>query len=436
MFAIQCIRGHLVSYRPAAKGRGARLSKILVENSLREMDALPPLGERHESPTFRVGRILILTIPHGAAHQRIADALHRAMLGVQPDLAIEVVNVLDLFPRWFCAYYNSYEIPLKYWPSLWGWIENMQHTKDSTGPGWLFRRAAIPLSEFLSAYQSDIVVVTEVGICELAAMAKRSMKNHFRLIASPPGVDIDRAWSQAEVDLYAVAPGEAAAQLRDLNVPVEKILACGVPVDPRFGSLPNKAEARKRLHVPAHSPLVVVEFGGAGHGKPQRILSELEKLDSAVHVVFIAGKNKKLELELLHRCAGRMNSHVFGWVDNIHEWMAAADILVGKPGGTTMMEAINSGLPLLAIDPLPGEERRNCEIIEDWGVGYWMRHFENLAPTIARILSDPNELDSLRQHALALARPYAAQEAAESIVRLWRQEAESSLIGKTEAVFG
>lgn len=412
------------------------MSKTLVENSLGEMDCVPSRYERRASETLRAGRILILTIPHGAAHQRIAAALKRAILGAQPDVAIEIVNVLDILPRWFCAYYNSYEIPLKYWPSLWGWIENMQHTKDSTGPGWLFRKAARRLSEFLFAYQADIVIVTEVGICELVAMVKRSTKIEFRLVASPPGVDIDRAWSQAEVDLYAVAPGEAAVQLRALNVPEEKILACGVPVDPRFGSLPNKAEARKRLQMAAHSPLVVVEFGGSGHGKPQRILSELEKLDQAVHVVFIAGKNKKLELELLHRCAGRMNSHVFGWVDNIHEWMAAADILVGKPGGTTMMEAIDSRLPLLAIDPLPGEERRNCEIIEDWGVGYWMKHFENLAPTIARILSDPNELDSLRQHALALARPYAAQEAAESIVRLLRQEAESSLIGKTEAVFG
>jgi processive 1,2-diacylglycerol beta-glucosyltransferase len=408
------------------------MSRIPVENSLREMDVLPPFHERHESEIFRTGRILILTVPHGAAHQRIADALKRALLGVHPDLAIEIVNALDHFPRWFSTYYNSYEIPLKYWPALWGWIENMQHTQVSTGPGWLFRKAARTLSQFLYAFHADIVIVTEVGICELVAMAKRSTETCFRLVASPPGVDIDRAWAQPEVDLYAVAPGEATAQLRALNVPDTKILTCGVPVDPLFGSLPSKAAAREHLQIGSNVPLVVVEFGGTGHGKPRRILAELEKLQQPVQVVFIAGKNKKLKLELLHRCAGHLNFRVFGWVDNIHEWMAAADILVGKPGGTTMVEAINSGLPLLATDPLPGEERRNCDLIEEWGVGYWVRYSQNLAPTIARLLADQNELDSLRQRALALARPCAAQEAAESILKLWRPSTEPSVKRKPE----
>lgn len=412
------------------------MSKTLVENSLGEMDCVPSRYERRASETLRAGRILILTIPHGAAHQRIAAALKRAMLGAQPDVAIEIVNVLDILPRWFCAYYNSYEIPLKYWPSLWGWIENMQHTKDSTGPGWLFRKAARRLSEFLFAYQADIVIVTEVGICELVSMVKRSTKIQFRLVASPPGVDIDRAWSQAEVDLYAVAPGEAAAQLRALSVPEEKILACGVPVDPRFGSFSNKGEARERLRVPVHVPLIMVEFGGAGYGKPRQILSELGKLNQDVNIVFVAGNNKKLELELRHRCAGLANCRVFGWIDNIHEWMAAADILVGKPGGTTMMEAVNSGLALLAIDPLPGEERRNCDMIEEWGVGYWIKHIENLSRTIASILADKNELDSLRQRARSLARPYAARAAAESIIRLRRHEAAPSLMVNTEVILG
>jgi processive 1,2-diacylglycerol beta-glucosyltransferase len=403
------------------------MSRTPVETHPRKMDVLPPFHERHENEIFRTGRTLILTVPHGAAHQRIADVLKRALLGVHPDLEIEIVNALDHFPRWFSIYYNSYEIPLKYWPALWGGIENMQHTQVSTGPGWLYRKAARHLSQFLCAFHADIVVVTEVGMCELVAMAKRSTETYFRLVASPPGVDIDRAWAQPEVDLYTVAPGEAAAQLRVLNVPDTKILTCGVPVDPLFGSVPCKSAARERLQIESNVPLVVVEFGGTGHGKPLRILSELEKLQKPVQVVFIAGKNKKLELELLHRCAGRLNFRVFGWVDNIHEWMAAADILVGKPGGTTLAEAINSGLPFLAIDPLPGEERRNCDLMEKWGVGYWVRNPQNLAPTIARLLSDQNELDGLRQRALALARPYAAQKAAESILKLWRPGAEPSV---------
>jgi processive 1,2-diacylglycerol beta-glucosyltransferase len=340
------------------------------------------------------------------------------MLAIHPDLAIEVVDALDHFPWWFRAYYNSYEIPLKYWPALWGWIENIQHTHRSTAPGWLFRRAARALSQFLQAVDPDIVIVTEVGICELVAMVKQSTEACFHLVAVPPGVDIDRAWAQPGVGLYSVAPGEAAAKLRALSVPDAKILACGVPIDPLFASLPDKTTARERLQIERSVPLVVVEFGGTGYGNPRRIVEELKKLQRPVQVVFISGKNQSLEMELLRLCAGRSHFRVLGWVDSIHEWMAAADLLVGKPGGITMMEAINSGLPLLAFDPLPGEERRNCDVVEKWGVGYWVKSFQDLAPTIARLLANREELQCLRKRAVALARPYAAQEATEAILKL------------------
>ena len=363
-------------------------------------------------------KILILTIPHGAAHQRVADALKRAMLAIHPDVAIEVVNVLDHTPWWFGAYYNFYEIPLKYWPALWGWIENIQHTHRSTGPGWLFRKAARALSQFFRAVDPDIVIATEVGICELVAIAKLSTERCFHLVAVPPGVDIDRAWAQAGVDLYCVAPGETAAKLRALSVPDNKILACGVPIDPLFASLPDEPTARQRLRIERDVPLVVVEFGGTGYGKPRRIMAELRKLQGPVQVAILSGKNLSLKVKLLRLCRGRSHFSVLGWVDNIHEWMAAADLLVGKPGGVVMMEAVNSGLPLLAFDPLPGEERRNCDLIERWRVGYWVRRSEGLASTIARLLANREELQCLRRRAVALGRPHAAREAAEAIYNL------------------
>ena len=71
-------------------------------------------------------KILILTVPHGASHQRASNALKTALLETQPEIRVEVVDALEHCTRWFRAYYNSYEIPLKYWPSLWQWIESLQ----------------------------------------------------------------------------------------------------------------------------------------------------------------------------------------------------------------------------------------------------------------------------------------------------------------------
>src|SRR3990172_7522069 len=114
-------------------------------------------------------RILILTVHHGSAHVRIANALKQALVELRPGMKVEVVDALAHCRSWFRAYYNSFAIPLKYWPSLWERIENAQHGGDSTGPLWLYRRGGKPLFDYIENFQPDIVVATEVGVCELTA---------------------------------------------------------------------------------------------------------------------------------------------------------------------------------------------------------------------------------------------------------------------------
>src|SRR5260370_15318039 len=119
---------------------------------------------------------------------------------------------------------------------------------------------------------------------------------------------------------------------------------------------------------------------------------------------------------------GEVNPYLreLGWVANMEEWMAVADLLVSKPGACTVAEAVNSGLPLLAFDPLPGEERRTCDLIEKWQVGHRVRRPSDLALALSELLASNEELQRLRANALKLARPRAAYEGSQPIIRLWR----------------
>jgi processive 1,2-diacylglycerol beta-glucosyltransferase len=365
-------------------------------------------------------RILILTIPHGAAHQRVAAALSKALLEIRPDLTVEIVNALLHCARWFRAYYNSYEIPLKYWPGLWGWIEGKQHSHTATGPSWLYRRGGTGLFRFIEQFKPDIVVATEVAICELAAMHKRERHAGYFLVGATAGVDVDRPWAQPEVDLYPVMPGDVAAQLEGAGVPRAKLLPCGVPIDPAFGSLPLRPEVRARLGVEQSLPLVLVLFGGGGHGKPRQIVAEIEKVAGPLQAVFVTGRNQQMEEHVRRQCEGRPQFRVLGWVNNMHEWLAAADLLVSKPGGMTVTEAINSGVPLLALDPLPGAEVRASALIEKWQVGLWLRKSGDLAPALSHLLAHPEEIERMRARARGLACPHAARDAAEAILERWQ----------------
>jgi len=363
-----------------------------------------------------MARILILTVSHGAAHRRVAVALKRALLDTDPSLTVDVEDILERVTGWFRAYYNSYEIPLRYWPRMWGWIEGVQHGGAATSPGWIYRRGGRPLFQFIESYRPDVVVATETGVLELAALAKR-LRGARWLLVGVDGLDVDRAWAQPEVDLYAVTLDPVAIDLKSWGVPAAKILACGMPLDPAFLKRSDRAAARRKLGVAPEASLVLVLFGGTGFGKPRVILSELAKVSQPFHAVLITGRNERLRREAV-AVASSTGHQVFGWVDNVHEWLAAADLVINKPSGLALLESMACGVPFLALDPLPGNERRHCDLIERWGVGRWIRNREALAPAVESLLADPDERQRMRERAKALSQPRAAYEAAEGILKL------------------
>jgi processive 1,2-diacylglycerol beta-glucosyltransferase len=363
-------------------------------------------------------RILILTLSHGGAHRRAADALRQALSELRPSAAVEVVDSLERCAYWFRAYYDSYQIPLRYWPSLWGWIENVQHQSKSTGPGWLYCWGAQPLFRFIEDFNPDVVVATEVGLCELAAMMKRKGRGSFRL-AAVELMAFYRAWIQPEVDLYLVTHEDLGAELAGAGAPGARIVCCGQPIDPAFASLPTREATRARLSVDPAVPMLLVLFGGAGFGNPRLILNELKRIKKSLQVVFITGKNERMEEEIRSLSKDLHLVRVLGWVDKIQEWMVAADLMVSKPGGATVAEGFACGLPMLIFNPLPGNEERTCGWIEKWEAGLWIRKAENLAPAIDRLLTNREELERLAKTGRALARPRAAYDAAEAILKLW-----------------
>jgi processive 1,2-diacylglycerol beta-glucosyltransferase len=362
-------------------------------------------------------KILILSLPHGAAHQRAAKALRAAFATLRPDAWVEVVDTLEHCTAWFRAYYNSYLIPLAIWPRLWRWIENQQHQWKSTSPGWIYRWGAQPLFRHLREFAPDVVIATEVGTCELVALYKRESRANFLLVGLEL-MDFNRAWIQPEVDLFLTTHVDLAAELVAHGASPKNVVTTGQPIDPVFASLPDRQTARDKLGIKQDVFQLLILFGGTGHGNPQRILAEVAKVEHPHEIVMVAGRNQRLEKRLRERFGSLPHMRVLGWVDNIEEWMVASDLMISKPGGGTLNEGFACGLPMLAFDPLPGNEERTCRWIEKWGAGIWIQNPQDLAPRIQSLLANPTQLGALRHKAAALARPHAARDGALATLEL------------------
>jgi processive 1,2-diacylglycerol beta-glucosyltransferase len=96
--------------------------------------------------------------------------------------------------------------------------------------------------------------------------------------------------------------------------------------------------------------------------------------------------------------------------------MAAADLILGKPGGLTTSEALAAGLPFAVVNPYPLQEEANTTFLLEHGVGFRIEPLSVLEYKLKRFLLDPNRRQNMQQQALRLAKPNAARQIIHSVL--------------------
>ena len=124
------------------------------------------------------------------------------------------------------------------------------------------------------------------------------------------------------------------------------------------------------------------------------------------------GKQLKRGLATLER---RHPTHILGFVTNMQEWMAAADLILSKPGGLTTSEALALGKPMFVLDPIPGQEAANSDFLLEHGAAGKVNRVEDLPFRLRQLLGSGKLVDMARA-ARALGRPDAASDICREVV--------------------
>jgi processive 1,2-diacylglycerol beta-glucosyltransferase len=198
----------------------------------------------------------------------------------------------------------------------------------------------------------------------------------------------------------------------------------GIPLMPEFSTKGNGAAIRSRLRLEKQAFTVLLASGAFGIGRVHEIvLSTLKAFESfpkkPFNLMIVCGNNEELILKLNQiEYPANVVAKVFGFVRNMHELMDAANVLISKAGGLTSAEAMAKGLPIIIVDPIPGQESRNAEIIVEHGAGWQALDYHNLRYKLERIINEPALLQRAQQSTQALAKPKAAIEILEDVYSL------------------
>eukprot|EP01024_Parvocaulis_polyphysoides_P047388 TRINITY_DN44928_c0_g1_i4.p2 TRINITY_DN44928_c0_g1~~TRINITY_DN44928_c0_g1_i4.p2 ORF type:complete len:389 (+),score=76.00 TRINITY_DN44928_c0_g1_i4:1-1167(+) len=186
----------------------------------------------------------------------------------------------------------------------------------------------------------------------------------------------------------------------------EQIVVHGLPIRPVFSSpLPPKENLRKKLEMDQNLPGVLLIGGGEGMGKIEATVDAIAaKVGASCQVVVICGRNKSL-VQKLQSKNYPMHLVVTGFVDNMHEYMGACDVIVTKAGPGTIAEALILGLPILLNGNVPCQEEGNIPYVVDNGVGAFERNPKKIAQILMEWLQDGKKLAEMSQNSKALGKP-------------------------------
>jgi processive 1,2-diacylglycerol beta-glucosyltransferase len=287
----------------------------------------------------------------------------------------------------------------------------------------MFRHGCAGVFRQLQTFGPQLVIATEIGAAEMAALGKREGWFNAPVLAVQTDFQTEPPWVQREIDFYCVGSEQAKSELISWGVSPNRVLASGIPIDPAFALSYNKAELLRGLGLAAKQPVALVMGGGMGPAPLDDIIRSLELCGLPLQVIAVTGHDRAMKTRL-EALRGRiaLDLRVLGWTDNIPELMAVGDVLITKPGGLTTSEALAMGLPMVLTHPIPGPEESHLRYLERQGVAFSTRSLEQIPELVTRILKRPGEREEMIRRARDLARPDAAHTVAQVVRALLEKD--------------
>jgi len=352
-------------------------------------------------------KILIIHATAGAGHKKAAEAIFNSLS--QTPHSVRLEDALDFTNPFFKkSYPASYSFLVTKLPLLWRLFFALLNLPLLQPAVRVVRRTynglnAGKLQDFLIKEQFDCIVTTQFLSAEVCAYLKRTGQIKSRVICVVTDFDVHRIWVNEGIDAYAVASPYTKKKVESLGVAAEQVFVTGIPTDQKFARQYNRAQLKDQLGMePGFT--VLIATGSFGMGPIEALIQGL----GGYQLIVICGHNKHL-FERLKPLAGR-KTHIYGLIANMDELMAASDVMVTKPGGLSIAEALVKQLPMVFFSAIPGQETNNIRVLKQHGVAQDQMPVAQIIARIDDLYVRPEELARLRQGLAVLSKPDAVSD--------------------------
>ncbi len=368
--------------------------------------------------------IVFLFSDTGGGHRSACDAIIEAInLEFPQQFTTEMVDIFRQYAPPPLDHAPDIYPTLSRMPDVWGLGYRVSNGKRRSrlvnNFFWPYVRRSI--SRLVNEHPCDLIVsVHQLSNAPFLHMLKQMQargraKIPFVVVVTDM-VSTHAFWYDSRADLVIVPTEAARRRGLEMGLSPRQVEVVGMPVAERFARpLGDKAALREKLGWPQDRLVVLLVGGGEGMGPLEATARAVDAAGLPVTQVIIAGRNQKLQRKLssLHWHTPPL---VYGFVKEMPDFMAAADVLVTKAGPGTISEGFIAGLPIILYSKMPGQEDGNVTYVVSENAGVWAPEPDQVVHVLRNWVRNPEARLETARKSLNLARPHSSREIARLLV--------------------
>ena len=372
-------------------------------------------------------KVLMLSVPTGGGHHQAAKAIE-TYLKERADVECRLLDIAENVNGALAeAVSKGYILTTTAVPKLYGSLYELldqrenpstEATKTLKFLSQVFRKK---LYAYIKEFQPDVIVSTHL----FASLTLNRIAKHHpipaKLISIVTDFTLHPIWEQVKSDYFVIASELLEYQAIKKWGTKENVLPLGIPIHPKFSEKHPAQEARAALGI-ENKFTVLIMMGSMGYGTHTKdVIKKLDSLSYDFQILMVCGSNVKLKRRI-ERLKTQKTMKVYGFVDNIDVLMDAADCIITKPGGLSTSEALSKRLPILLVNPIPGQEDRNKEFMLNNGIALNISETYGVDEAVYQLIACPFKKESLVENAKHFAKPFATRDLCELVISLCEKQ--------------
>lgn len=367
-------------------------------------------------------KALIFSVSAGGGHTHAAEAIEKHILLNDPLAQVKIIDTIKYInPILDKVVIGSYLRSLKLSPAIFGKLYNFTETDDSLAnvSSRIIEILIYRLIPLIDEFKPDVLITTHPFSTEMVSILKLKKKVSAASVAILTDYAPHNFWLHDGIDAYVVSNCDMVSEMVNRGISRDIVFDFGIPINPDFISTFDRSTTLKSLDLNPNKLTLLLMGGSLGMGKITNVYEQLQQIETDIQIIIITGKNKKLHTQLLDIQEESVKStRVIGFTNEVNKYMQACDLLITKPGGLTITEAIISKIPMAIFSAIPGQEEKNAEFLIKHNLAISLGDGKNCKQLIDNLLQSDILLKSMKENCYTYSKPNSGTDTYNLLLKL------------------